>query len=269
MGQKKVKTRIKGDNSGDSAEAEGDSAEADTVSRLNSAIKRSETVILGCNCEVNYSGRAESHLAEGDRVIMIKEDKTMLVHQPTGSNPVNYMKQQTVHEIRPEEGSILLKSSNPALKEYLDISIKDIYFISSAPLKDGQKIQLQGSEKDMADMIMAAPEIIEEGFSTVKQEEQTKYGFVDVLGQDMNGNMVVVECKRYKGSLADVTQLRRYVEKIKKSKGIDNVRGVLAANGITSNALRMLEDWGYEYRQVKPPKYQERFSNDQKSLGDF
>ncbi|MFC1731411.1 endonuclease NucS [candidate division KSB1 bacterium] len=238
------------------------------ASKLTEAVSRSDTVIFGCNCEVTYSGRAESFLPEGDRVIMIKCDGTLLVHQPTGSNPVNYMK-EAVHNIEKNGSSIILKSRNPGQKEYLDIMIKKIHFLHNSVLQDGQKIQLVGSEKDMADMIIKAPELIGKDFKPIKQEEQTKYGFVDVMGHDKKGNIIIVECKRYKGSLADVTQLRRYVEKIKKSKGIDKVKGILAANGITDNAKKMLEDWGFEYKHVIPPKHKERFSRSQMNLFEY
>ena len=36
-----------------------------------------------------------------------------------------------------------------------------------------------------------------------------------------NKTLTIVECKRYTGDLKAVSQLRRYVEKIKSSKGID------------------------------------------------
>ena len=236
---------------------------------LNNALASSETITLACRCEVRYSGRAESFLPEGDRVIVIKGDRTLLVHQPEGSNPVNYMKCQSAHEAGFKEGSIVLRSRNLSQKEYLDILIRKVHHMNSARLEDGQKIQLNGTERDMAEMIMCSPDIIEDNLRPVNQEEQTRYGFVDVLAHDTNGNLVVIECKRYKGSLADVTQLRRYVEKIKESKGIDKIRGMLASNGITPNARKMLEDWGFEYSEVEPPKYRERFNSRQRNLFDY
>ena len=97
----------------------------------------------------------------------------------------------------------------------------------------------------------------------------TKFGFIDVFGHDGKGNLVVVECKRYTASLACVTQLRRYVEKIQELKGTEQVQGVMASPDISANALAMLEQWGFTHVAVQPPKRLERFNKDQKSLLSF
>ncbi|MEM4327800.1 MAG: endonuclease NucS, partial [Candidatus Woesearchaeota archaeon] len=228
-----------------------------------------EMIVIGCRCTVRYSGRAESTLAEGDRVVIIKRDKTLLIHQPTGSLAVNYMKPGSSHKAFLEKGVLFIKSKNLASKEWIDIVITKVYFLNSAPLEDCQSILLSGTEEDMVDMILANPEIIEAGFKPVAKEEQTKYGFIDLLGTDKNGQLTVVECKRYCADPAAVTQLRRYVEKVMSSKGLKRVRGILAAPKITANALQMLLDWGFEFRKVTPPKYFEEFDTAQSRLERF
>jgi hypothetical protein len=79
----------------------------------------------------------------------------------------------------------------------------------------------------------------------------------------------VIECKRYRGDLSAVTQLRRYVEKIKEAKGVDNVRGILICPKISPNALRMLQDCGFSFKAVNPPNYLERYDKGQKRLDGF
>jgi len=236
---------------------------------LSDALGRNETIVLGCKCSIRYSGRAESFLGGGDRVIMIKSDKAILVHQPTGNAPINYMKPQSTHTVVFENGELLLKSKNLPLKEFLDISIAKIHFFNSHKLEDSQTILIAGTEEDMSNMLYENPELIEEGFKPVAREEQTKYGFIDVFGNDKNGTLTVVECKRYCADLSSVTQLRRYVEKIMISKGISKVRGILAAPKITENAKRMLEDWGFDFKSIKPPKYLEEFDKRQTKLELF
>ncbi len=237
--------------------------------QIEEALKRKECVVIGCRCEVWYSGRAESHLPVGDRMVLIKEDGTLIVHQPAGNNPVNYMKPETRHSLVFEDGQLFLNSQNLGLKEFLDARIDRVHFVSSAKLEDGQTIEVTGTEKDMSDMLYSNPNMIEDGFKAVSREEQTRYGFIDVLGVDRRGILTAVECKRYCADHNAVMQLRRYVEKLKASKGISSVRGILAAPKITGNASAMLKDWGFEFVAVSPPKYLERFNKDQKTLGGF
>ena len=233
---------------------------------LNDALARNETIVFSCTCTIRYSGRAESYLPKGDRIVMIKSDNALLVHQPTGNAPINYMRPNSAHSLRLEEGKLVLRSQNLLMKERIDIFIDGIHFFNSHKLEDGQVIRVSGTEDDMSDMIYNNPELIEQGFKPVSQEEQTKYGFIDVLGVDKNGVLTVVECKRYKAELSAVTQLRRYVEKIMVSKGITKVRGILAAPTITENAEKMLTDWGFEFKSIKPPKYLEEYDKKQSRL---
>jgi len=238
----------------------------DFIRQTKEALGKNSSVIFNCQCSIIYSGRAESHLPLGDRTIIIKSDKTLLVHQPTGNNPINYMKEKTNHTLSSSGNSVVLQSVNFSLKEFMDIQISKVYFLHTQHLKDSEKIILIGTERDMAEHIMKHPELIGKDFKPLNLEEHTKYGFIDVFGHDKNNVLVVIECKRYTGNLDAVTQLRRYVEKIKTSKGLDKVRGILACPGISQNALIMLKDWGYEYCQVSPPKYMEKYDKQQQKL---
>lgn len=239
------------------------------ITLLNDALKRNETILFGCTCSIRYSGRAESYIGEGDRIIMIKSDNALLVHQPTGNAPINYMKPGTGYTARLEDGKLVLKATNIPEKENMEITIHRVHFFNSHKLQDGQVITVTGTEEDMSNMLYEHPELVEEGFKPVSREEQTKYGFVDLLGVDKNNTLTVVECKRYCAELSAVTQLRRYVEKIAASKGITKIRGIIAAPKITENARKMLEDWGYTFVAVKPPKYLEEFDKKQTRLDGF
>lgn len=221
---------------------------------IEEGLKNRKTIVLSGNCLINYDGRVEAYLPIGDRIIIIKKDRTLLVHQPEGNKPINYMSKGTKHEVKEHKGSIILSSHHKANKEYLEIMLGKIYFCQVLDLEDGKKQELAGSEKDMSDMLYKEPGIVEEGFTPLSREEHTKYGFIDVFGYDKNGILTIVECKRLKADLSAVTQLRRYVEKIKAAKGIKRVRGIIASPEITSNALGMLTDWGFKWIRVEPPK---------------
>jgi endonuclease len=244
---------------------------ADFKAQFNAAMSRNNCIVFFCSCEISYSGRAEAVLKKGDRIVLIKADNTLIVHQPQGSAPVNYMKQGSRIEIFSLDEHLILKSFNSEGKEFLDVEIFRVYSFASHRIEDGLKLELVGNEKDMSDLIKKHPQLISLDFTPLSREEHTKFGFIDVFGHDKSGNLIIVECKRYSAGLDAVTQLRRYVEKIMELKGLkqENVKGVLASPEITPNAREMLEKWGFEWKQAFPPKRLEKYNKDQKVLSDW
>ena len=236
---------------------------------LKQALNKKETITLGARCKIRYSGRAESFLEEGDRLIIIKQDGSMFIHQPEGLNPVNYMKEGTDHSISLENEELKIHSSNIPKKEFMYTTILKPHFFFSQKLEDSEKIILAGNEKDMAQMIYDNPQLIEKGFKPFSMEEHTKYGFIDIFGTDKNKIITIIECKRYTADFKAVSQLERYVKKIKKSKGIKKARGILAAPDITNNAKGMLHDLELEFKKVKPPKYLEEIDKKQKKIFEY
>ncbi|MBR9677155.1 DUF91 domain-containing protein [Candidatus Woesearchaeota archaeon] len=242
---------------------------AEFQKNLDSAISQNEVITFFCNCKVVYSGRAEAMLPQGDRLIVIKADNTVQVHRPEGHVPVNYMKAGSSVKTTLKKDSLHLKVQNLNHKDFMQIHIYKIHAFQSQKLEDGQKLVLEGSEKDMSDMLYSTPKLLGDNFRAVSREEQTEYGFIDVLGHDGKGNLIVVECKRYIGGLKDVTQLRRYVEKLQAAKGTKKVKGILACPKITANAKKMLEDWGFKWIEVKPPRFLEKYDKSQTNLNNF
>lgn len=238
---------------------------------FNEALKSNETFVFFCSCEVEYSGRAEAELPLGDRIIIVKSDNTLLVHQPVDNNPINYMKKGSSIRLAKGEDNLVLKSYNANYKDYLDVIIFNVYNFISQKLYDGKDLILSGNEQDMSDMLKEKPHLISSDFKPLSREEHTQYGFIDVFGHDNKGNLIIVECKRYSAGLSAVQQLRRYVEKISDLKGIDNsrIQGVIAAPDITKNAKEMLLNWGFSFVSVEAPKRLERYRKNQKSILDF
>jgi endonuclease len=237
------------------------------IELFEQSLAANHTLAFFCSCHITYSGRAESILTTGDRLIIVKSDNVLLIHQPEHGNPINYLKAGSELRLEMYEGHLLLRARSG--KDYLDVEIFRVYDVMSKKLEDGQKQVLQGNERDMSDMIKDNPTLISADFIPLSREEHTKFGFIDVFGHDGNGNLVVVECKRYTASLACVTQLRRYVEKMKSLKGTQNVKGVMASPSISTNALNMLEEWGFSHVAVNPPKRLERHNKNQRSLDSF
>lgn len=239
---------------------------------FNEGFNSNKTMTFFCLCKIKYSGRAEAELDLGERLIVVKSDNTLLVHQADGSNPINYMKADSqINLFETDNGELVIETYNSKNKDYLDIIIFKVFDFSSRKLEDSKKLVLVGTEKDMSDMIKDNPLLISNDFSPLSREEHTKYGFIDVFGHDSQGNLVIIECKRYIAGLSAVQQLRRYVEKMIELKGIDKskVKGIIAAPDIAKNAKAMLDDFGYFFVSVTPPKRLERFNKSQKSVFDF
>ncbi len=233
-----------------------------------SAQNKNECLMAFITCKINYSGRAEAEIDWGDRMLIIKSDNCLLLHQPENGNPINYLKPKSRIDVHIKDDKLIITAYNQQSKDHLEVQITRVHDLIRRKLEDGKKQVLQGTEADMSDMIKNNPELISPSFKPLSREEHTKYGFIDVFGHDNKGNLVVIECKRYAASLACITQLRRYVERIKQIKGVDNVKGIMASPKITPNAKKMLKDWGFKWVLVNPPKRLEKFNKKQKSLFD-
>ncbi|MEM0174233.1 MAG: endonuclease NucS, partial [Sulfolobaceae archaeon] len=134
-----------------------------------------EFLVIFANCKIHYNGRANSIADFADRIILIKTDNTVIIHEGTKREPVNW---------QPAGCKITLKSSFKYLemiierkrpKEILEIYLNKIYYIASSILNSG-KFELFGSEKEMIDYVYRNPWIIEEGFKPIQREVRTPYG---------------------------------------------------------------------------------------------
>ncbi len=236
---------------------------------LRNHLAKTNALILFANCTIDYNGRAQSYLPPGDRIILIKPDKTLLIHQPQGSAPINYMKDGTHYHLEEHGNALLLKAHNPKAQEFMTIELHTIYHLHAQPMDDGEKIILKGQEKDMSDMLYANPALIGKNLKSVSREEKTEFGFIDVLYRDIQNNLVIVECKRNTADFKAVEQLQRYVEKVKKSKGITNVKGILASPHISDNAKTLLKQFGFHHVSVEPPNYKEAYKKNQMKIGEY
>ncbi|PIN81575.1 endonuclease NucS [Candidatus Woesearchaeota archaeon CG10_big_fil_rev_8_21_14_0_10_32_9] len=238
---------------------------------LEKALSSNQTSSFFCKCSIFYNGRAEAELEEGERLIIIKADNTILVHQPEGSTPINYMKNDSSIELILSKDHVHLKSYNQKFKDYLEIEITKVYSFSSYKLEDGKKLNLVGNERDMSDMLKDNPKLISKDFKPLSREEHTKFGFIDVFGHDNKGNLILIECKRYTAGVSAVQQLRRYVEKIIELKGLkkETVKGILAAPNLAKNAEEMMQKWGFTFVSVEPPKRLEKYKKNQKNILEF
>jgi RecB family endonuclease NucS len=220
---------------------------------LRDGLKNKAILIITACCRVFYEGRAKSNLESGDRVIIIKPDGSFLIHKSEKRNPVNWQPPGCTVKFKIKDDLLLIRSIRKNPKEILDVEISRSYMAMYFVAKDYEELDLIGSEEDMANLIFYEnPEVIEEGFKPIAKEKSIPNGVIDILGKDKDGNMVVLELKRVKGSLGAVSQLKRYIDTLKEdNKGL---RGILVAPSITDNAMSLLKKYGLEFKELSPPK---------------
>ena len=239
---------------------------------LDRALRDKHVVVLVGSCIVNYTGRAGSVLPEGERIVILKPDGTLLVHKKEKREPVNWNPPGARAKVKLGEEGLRIISKREKPKESLLVLFKKLKLATSFELGDEEELYLIGTEEDLIEAVFENPSLIEEGFRPIQREKQTRHGIIDLYGIDKDGNGVVVEFKRGRATLSGVSQLSRYVSELKE-KTNRNIRGILAAPEITSSALRLLEREGLEYIRIgKPPSYtfeKVSYGGKQRKLGEF
>lgn len=218
---------------------------------IESAINRKELLLVIGKCFVEYFGRAASKLPKGKRLLLIKGDNSFAIHQNKLLRPTNYMMNARI-ACEMLEGTLILKASKLNPREIITVtfySIDDVHVHEMQELK-GDDIRLFGSEAELSKELMQDLSFIETGLKPLNQEEVFRKGIVDILAEDIEGNLVVVEVKRRKADYDAVTQLERYMKQVQNIKG-KKTRGILVAPEIRKSALELLERSGLEFAKFE------------------
>jgi len=206
-------------------------------------------MVLYLMCEVDYRGRASSKLALGDKLLITKPDGTLIIHGKTKREPINWQPPGSLLYCKVEDEELIVRSIRRNPREEIIVRSPHVYtFLAVFPTEE--KFRLWGSESEMIDKVFRNPELIEKGFKPIKKEVRTPYGKIDLLGEDAEGNIVVLEFKRSVAQLSGVSQLKRYVDYMMHTNS--NVRGILVAPDITSSALKLLKEYKLEFKKLSP-----------------
>jgi hypothetical protein len=219
---------------------------------INEAISKRAFMILVVCCKVNYEGRATSKLGFGERTVLIKGDGSFIIHQDRNLEPINWQPPRTKIGVKLEDDVIKIMGKRRKPKEQLELVIRNVHLISYHLGSDTKDIELAGYEEDMRQMIMDNPELIEKGFRPTSKEYQTPQGFIDILGKDDAGKLVVLELKSRKAGVNAVKQLLRYVDCFSDNK--EFVRGILVSPSVTEEAKEILNEYQMEHISLSPPK---------------
>jgi len=226
---------------------------AEAAEAIEKALAQRRTVIVAGNCKVLYSGRAKSTLEPGERILIIKEDGSLLVHRPVGYEPVNWQPSGSVFHVQTRADSFEVHAVRQKPRENVRVIFDEVFMVSALSLNDAGEFSLYASEKDMHKAILRKPSLLEEGFKPISYEKKVEPGFVDVYGVDKKGRLVVVEVKRKTAGKEAVLQLSKYMEAI-KGKADRELRGVLVAPSIGKDVQAMLERLGLEFKALDPKK---------------
>ena len=215
---------------------------------LQEAVRGRMVIVLIGRCRVRYSGRAGSLLEEGERVILLKNDGSLLVHRSTGYKPVNWQPPGSSASFRLEGGKLVITSVRERPVERIVIELSEVKAVFCTRLVDAAPFEMYMTEEELRDFLYSHPEVIEEGLRSVAREKELKSGKVDIFAVDKSGNPVVIEVKRGRVGEKEVLQLYRYVSELRLTN--PGVRGVIVAPEIDSRAQVMLAELGLEYRVV-------------------
>ena len=193
--------------------------------------------LIVTRCEVIYKGRAAAFLPEAVRLLILKDDGSVLGHDDAGGyKPLNWM---TAPTFLADEGDRLVVTK-PKSDDVLEIRLLDVLSDVAHDMGESAALQKDGVERDLQEALAAAPEALGETLALVRREWQTEIGPIDLMCRDESGGWVAVEVKRV-GTIEAVEQLTRYLDFIRRDPAKAVCRGVLAAERLKPQAVALAE----------------------------
>jgi RecB family endonuclease NucS len=210
---------------------------------------RSMIMLLG-ECSVSYQGRAKSYLDFGDRLVIVKKDGAVLVHQGETREPVNWQPPGTRPTYHSIDDSFVIRAQRTKARELMKIEFRRIDLLTMKELTDKAELQLAGMEEDIVKKIMENPCIVEEGLRVSEKERRTSSGSIDLFCRDKDGCHVILEVKRGNPGISAAYQLEAYSSDFKRKNPECSVRAVLVAPRIPLMVKNRLMKKGLEYREI-------------------
>ena len=202
--------------------------------------------LLVARCEVRYSGRLNALLPEAVRLLILKADGSVLVHDDAGGyKPLNWMTAPTTVEDR---GDTLIVCK-PKTDDVLEIRLVEVLSDVTHDMGESAALQKDGVERDLQLLLADAPGALGEELTLVKREWATEVGPVDLMCKDETGEWVAVEIKRV-GTIDAVEQLTRYLGFIREDPAKAACRGILAAQTLKPQAVTLAESRGIRCVEV-------------------
>src|SRR6478736_2294186 len=175
--------------------------------------------LLVARCEVRYSGRLNAVLPEAVRLLILKADGSVLVHDDAGGyKPLNWMTAPTFVE---DEGERLVVRKLKT-EDVLEILLVEVLSDVVHDMGESAALQKDGVERDLQLALADAPEALGEPLTLVKRV----------------------------GTIDAVEQLTRYLAFIREDPAKSGCRGILAAQQIKPQAVALAESRGIRCAKV-------------------
>lgn len=240
--------------------------------------------IIVADCSAKYTGRLNASLPTAKRVLLIKEDGSVLIFSEIGSyKPLNWMVAPCTMHVEKDSGEscesdeseeseldsesnesnesseesntvsnvesvfangTVLKIAAKKGNDILRIVLQHVYSDSSYDLGEDPGLVKDGVEEHLQHYLAEQIERIGKGAKLVRREYPTAIGPVDIMAKDSNGVHVAIEIKR-NGGIDGVEQLTRYCELLNRDPLLKPVRGIFAAQTISPQARVLAQDRGF------------------------
>jgi RecB family endonuclease NucS len=206
--------------------------------------------LIVARCEVSYTGRLTTRLAESVRLLMIKEDGTFMVWSDSGGQsvkPLNWMTPPTVIETSDE--LVVVRKRAGRSEDRLEIRLVEVLSDVTHDRGEAAALEKDGAERDLQLLLADEPAHVEPGLRLVKREWPTDVGPVDLMCRDADDGWVAVEIKRI-GTIDAVEQLTRYLDCIRVDPARAACRGILAAQQLKPQAVALADQRGIGTAEV-------------------
>ena len=204
--------------------------------------------LLVARCSVRYTGRLSAYLPEATRLLLLKDDGSVLVHGDAGGyKPLNWMTPPTV--VEEEADALVVRKRAGKTEDRLEIRLLEVLSDVTHDMGEPAGLEKDGVERELQEELAAQPEALEPGLRLVRREWPTDIGPVDLVCRDADDGWVAVEIKRIAGIEA-VEQLTRYLERICVDPAMAACRGILAAEKIRPQARTLAEARGFTCVEV-------------------
>lgn len=205
------------------------------------------------DCSVDYAGRLSAHLPRAKRLLVLKNDGSILVHSDSGSyKPLNWMNPPcTITVDEPTSEAIELgiiqtwRVQQVKTADVLQINIFEFLDELNHDLGVDPGLIKDGVEAHLQELLAEQLHLVGDDVRLVRREFFTAIGPVDILARDSSGQTIAIELKR-RGDIDGVEQLTRYLDLLNRDPAFAPVRGIFAAQEIKPQARTLATDRGIE-----------------------